>query len=162
MKHDIGAKFCLNSASQLCLPTSKKRSLSIMRLLALVSTLQKICSKRAKKLMDLFPWVPQTDAILFIVQCRGRSHGKMCFLSTNGVQDDNSHDWRVHVLSPVYTSNFYVTTFMWQFLFALVDEGNWLIFMWQIHLLKSWHVSFYVTNKKLSYTKNCSCRRLVT
>ena len=32
-------------------------------------------------------------------------------------------------LSPVYTSNFYVTTFMRQFLFASVDEGNWPVFM---------------------------------
>ena len=56
--------------------------------------------------------------------------------------------------SPVYTSNFYVTTFMWQLLFARVDEWKWPIFMWQIHLLKSLRVSFYVTNK------NCHTRNI--
>ena len=61
---------------------------------------------------------------------------------------------RTTTLSPVYTSNFYVTTFLWQFLFARVDEGNWPIFMWEIHLLKSWRVSFYVTNK------NCHTRKI--
>ncbi len=41
----------------------------------------------------------------------------------------------------------YFTIFMWQFLFVRVDEENCPIFMWQIHLMKSWRVSFYVTNK---------------
>ena len=80
MKHDIGAKFCLNSASQLCLSTLKKRPLSIMRLLGFDSAQESakdIMFKVAKKLIDLFPRVPQTDAILFIGQCHGLSHGKM-------------------------------------------------------------------------------------
>ena len=42
----------------------------------------------ATKPVDLFPRVARIDAILFTVQM----HGKMCFLPTKGVQDDNSHD----------------------------------------------------------------------
>ena len=34
--------------------------------------------------------------------------------------------------------NFYVAIFMWQFLFARVDEENWPVFIWQIYLLKNW------------------------
>ena len=33
--------------------------------------------KVAKKSMDLFPQVPRSDAVLFIVQCHGLSHCKM-------------------------------------------------------------------------------------
>ena len=47
--------------------------------------------KVAKKSMDLFPQVPRTDAVLFIVQCHGLSENG-CYLSTSGVQDDNSRD----------------------------------------------------------------------
>jgi len=50
-------------------------------------------------------------------------------------------------LRPVYTGSFYVTIFIYNFLVARVDEENWPIFMWQIYLLRSWRVSFYVTNK---------------
>ncbi len=56
--------------------------------------------------------------------------------------------------SPVYTNNFYVTISMWQFLFARVNEQNWAIFVWQMHLLKSWRVSFWETNK------NCHTRKI--
>ena len=45
-----------------------------------------------KKPMDVFPRVPRTDAIFFVVQCHGLSHGKMYFLLANGVQDDKSDD----------------------------------------------------------------------
>ena len=43
--------------------------------------------------MDLFTQLPRTDAIFVysVLQCYGLSHGKMCFLSTNGVQEDNSN-----------------------------------------------------------------------
>ena len=50
------------------------------------------------------------------------------------------------VQSLIYTSDFYVTIFMWQLLFACVDEQNWLIFVW-LYLLKNWRFSFYVANK---------------
>ena len=45
--------------------------------------------------------------------------------------------------------------FMWQFLFARVDEKNWLIFIWQLYLLKNGRVSFYVANK------NCHIQKIV-
>ena len=45
--------------------------------------------------------------------------------------------------------------FMWQFLFARVDEQNWPIFVWQLDLLKNWRVSFYVANK------NCHIQKTV-
>ena len=80
MKHDIVAKFCLRPANQLCLSTSKKRSLSITRLLGFESPTKSptdIMLKVTKEPMDVFPRVPQTDAILFIVKFQGLSHGKI-------------------------------------------------------------------------------------
>ena len=80
--------------AQFCLSMSNKRPLPIMRLLGLDSAQKSATDmfKAAKRLAALFPRVPQTDAILFTVQCHGLSNGEICFLSTNGVQDDNSHD----------------------------------------------------------------------
>ena len=49
-----------------------------------------------------------------------------------------------YVLSPVYTNNFCVTIFSWQFLFVRVHGRICQFFMWQMHLLKNWHASFYV------------------
>ena len=48
--------------------------------------------KKKSRWISFHHAIPRTDAISFIVQCHGLSHGKICFLSTNGVQDDNSHD----------------------------------------------------------------------
>ena len=52
-----------------------------------------ILFKAAKKPLDLFPRVPQTDSIFFIVEFHGLSHGKMCFLSINGVHLANVRDF---------------------------------------------------------------------
>ena len=45
--------------------------------------------------------------------------------------------------------------FMWQFLFARVDEQNCSIFVWQLYLLRNCRVSFYVANK------NCYIQKIV-
>ena len=48
-----------------------------------------------------------------------------------------------------------------------VDKRNWAIFVWKIHLLKSWSVSFCVTNKschirktaRVDYSSQKMCHR---
>ena len=57
-------------------------------------------------------------------------------------------------LSPVYISNFYMTIFILQLLFALVDnEQNWPIFVWQSSLLNNWRVSFLCGKSKFHIQK---------
>ena len=45
--------------------------------------------------------------------------------------------------------------FLWQFLFARIDEQNWAIFVWQLYLMKNWRVSFCVANK------NCHIQKII-
>ena len=53
-----------------------------------------------------------------------------------------------HILDEMkHKAPFARTIFMRQFLFARVDDEKWPIFIWQLYLLKSWRVNFYVANE---------------